>query len=68
MGYHSAAFKPTWHFYLLKAELVTPEYIATLSPTMQKVMHEYVACMKQYPDMSQTWKWEYNFPDKAGVS
>lgn len=68
MGYHSAAFKPTWHFYLLKGELVTPEYISTLSPTMQKMMHDYVACMKQYPDMSQTWKWEYNFPDKARVS
>lgn len=65
MGYHSAKFPPTWHFYLLKGELLTPEYLETLDPTMRKMMQEYLACRKQYPDMSETWKWEYNFPDKA---
>ena len=62
MGYHSSAFPPTWHFYLLNSSLVTPEYMATLSPTMRKMMEEYVACMRQYPDMARTWQWGYNFP------
>ena len=62
MGYHSSAFPPTWHFYLLNSSLVTPEYMATLSPTMRKMMEEYVACMRQYPDMARTWQWDYNFP------
>ncbi|GAB3806574.1 hypothetical protein GCM10028819_42220 [Spirosoma humi] len=64
MGYHSAAYPPTWHFYLLNGDLLTPEYMATLSPTMRGMMEEYLACRRQYPDMSQTWKREYNFPDE----
>jgi hypothetical protein len=36
--------------------------MATLSPTMRKMMEEYVACMRQYPDMARTWQWDYNFP------
>lgn len=63
MGYHSAAHPPTWHFYLLKSSLITDEYLQTLSPTMQKMMGEYLACLKEYPNMSDTWKKEYNFPN-----
>ena len=61
MGYHSAASPPTWHFYLLKGELLTPEYLDTLSPKMRKMMEEYIACRAIYPNMEDTWKWEYNF-------
>ena len=67
MGYHSALYPPTWHFYLLNGELLTPEYLDRLSPTMRRMMEEYLECRRQYPDMSQTWKWEYNFPQKAMV-
>ena len=67
MGYHSALYPPTWHFYLLNGDLLTPEYLDRLSPTMRRMMEEYVECRRQYPDMSQTWKWEYNFPQKAMV-
>ncbi|MCK8494857.1 phytanoyl-CoA dioxygenase family protein [Spirosoma sp. RP8] len=67
MGYHSAAYPPTWHFYLLNGDLLTPEYMTTLSPTMRGMMEEYLACREQYPDMSQTWKREYNFPDEQLV-
>ena len=67
MGYHSALYPPTWHFYLLNGDLLTPEYLDRLSPTMRCMMEEYVECRHQYPDMSQTWKWEYNFPQKAMV-
>ena len=67
MGYHSALYPPTWHFYLLNGDLLTPEYLDRLSPTMQRMMEEYLECRRQYPDMSQTWKWEYNFPQKAMV-
>lgn len=63
MGYHSAAHPPTWHFYLLKSSLITDEYLQTLSPTMQKMMGEYLACLKEYPNMNDTWKKEYNFPN-----
>ncbi|UHG94072.1 phytanoyl-CoA dioxygenase family protein [Spirosoma oryzicola] len=67
MGYHSAAYPPTWHFYLLNGDLLTPEYMTTLSPTMRGMMEEYLACREQYPDMSQTWKRAYNFPDEQLV-
>jgi len=62
MGYHSAAFPPTWHFYLLNGDLLTEDYLNTLSPTMRRMMEEYLACRKEYPNMSDTWKKEYNFP------
>ena len=56
MGYHSASKPPTWHFYLLNGDLLTPEYLERLSPTMRTMMDEYLACRKQYPEMSATWK------------
>jgi len=62
MGYHSAALPPTWHFYLLNGDLLTEDYLNTLSPTMHRMMDEYLACRKEYPNMSDTWKKEYNFP------
>jgi ectoine hydroxylase-related dioxygenase (phytanoyl-CoA dioxygenase family) len=65
MGYHSAKFPPTWHFYLLNGDLLTPEYLERLSPTMKRMMEEYLECRKRYPDMSDTWKKEYNFPELA---
>ena len=65
MGYHSASHPPTWHFYLLNSSLITEEYLQTLSPAMQKMMGEYLACLKEYPNMNDTWKKAkaYNFPD-----
>jgi ectoine hydroxylase-related dioxygenase (phytanoyl-CoA dioxygenase family) len=68
MGYHSAAFPPTWHFYLLNSDLVTPEYKATLSPELRHMMDQYLDCKAQYPEMSQTWQWDYNFSDQFAVS
>ena len=65
MGYHSAKFPPTWHFYLLNGDLLTPEYLDRLSPTMRTMMEEYLECRRQYPNMSDTWKKEYNFPAMA---
>ena len=56
MGYHSASKPPTWHFYLLNAALLTPDYLDRLSPTMRRMMEEYLECKKQYPDMEETWK------------
>ncbi|WP_256011081.1 phytanoyl-CoA dioxygenase family protein [Desertivirga xinjiangensis] len=67
MGYHSADFPPTWHFYLLNSDLLTPAYLDTLSPTMRKMMGEYLECKKQYPNMADTWKKEYNFPEEYSV-
>ena len=59
MGYHSASKPPTWHFYLLNAELLTPDYLDRLSPTMRQMMEEYLACKQQYPHMEDTWKEGY---------
>jgi ectoine hydroxylase-related dioxygenase (phytanoyl-CoA dioxygenase family) len=56
MGYHSAANPPTWHFYLLNASLLTPEYLQTLSPKMRQMMEEYLACRSEYPNIEDTWK------------
>jgi ectoine hydroxylase-related dioxygenase (phytanoyl-CoA dioxygenase family) len=56
MGYHSASKPPTWHFYLLDAQLLTPDYLERLSPTMRQMMEEYLACKQQYPRMKDTWK------------
>ncbi|CAL1519644.1 phytanoyl-CoA dioxygenase family protein [Chitinophaga sp. MM2321] len=64
MGYHSAQYPPTWHFYLLNGDLLTPQYLETLSPDMKRMMEEYLACRQQYPEMSDTWKYAYNFPEK----
>ncbi|MET6999925.1 phytanoyl-CoA dioxygenase family protein [Chitinophaga defluvii] len=64
MGYHSAKYPPTWHFYLLNDTLLTPQYLETLSPEMKQMMKEYLACRQQYPNMNDTWKYDYNFPGK----
>lgn len=67
MGYHSAVYPPTWHFYLLNDQLLTPDYIETLSPKMQVMIKEYMVCRKKYPNMEDTWKWEYNFPYESAT-
>lgn len=59
MGYHSSEKAPTWHFYLLNADLLTLAYLDTLNPTMKKMMEEYLACKKKYPRMEDTWKESY---------
>ena len=59
MGYHSASKPPTWHFYLLDAQLLTPDYLDRLSPTMRRMMENYLACNQQYPNMEDTWKEGY---------
>jgi hypothetical protein len=40
----------------------------TLSPTMRTMMEHYLACKAQYPDMSRTWQWEYNFPGQPALN
>jgi ectoine hydroxylase-related dioxygenase (phytanoyl-CoA dioxygenase family) len=62
MGYHSANYPPTWHFYLLDVNRFTPSYLKRLSPTMRRMMEDYLACRKKYPDIQKTWSWNYNFP------
>jgi len=62
MGYHSSEHPPTWHFYLLNDDLLTKEYLNTLSPTIKSMMEDYIACRSKYPDMSKTWTKAYNFP------
>ena len=59
MGYHSAKYLPTWHFYLLKGDLLTEDYLKTLSPRMRGMMEEYLECRKLYPNMVDTWKEGY---------
>lgn len=59
MGYHSASKPPTWHFYLLNSELLTADYLDRLSPTMRRMMEEYLECKQQYPNMEDTWKEGY---------
>lgn len=63
MGYHSAAYPPTWHFYLLNGDLLTKEYLKTLSPTMKSMMEAYLACRAKYPEIAATWTKAYNFPE-----
>lgn len=67
MGYHSAVYPPTWHFYLLDDKLLTPDYIESLNPTMKGMVTEYLACREKYPDMEDTWKWSYNFPSESAI-
>lgn len=59
MGFHSAMKPPTWHFYLLNGDLLTPEYLETLAPTMRTMMKEYLDCRGKYPNMEDTWKVGY---------
>src|SRR5690606_21522031 len=67
MGYHSAIYPPTWHFYLLDDKLLTPDYIESLNPTMKGMVTEYLACREKYPDMEDTWKWSFNFPSESAI-
>ena len=55
MGYHSAAFPPTWHFYLLNSDLLTSDYLKRLNPTMRVMMEQYLDCKNEYPDIEATW-------------
>ncbi len=59
MGYHSAKHPPTWHFYLLNGDLLTEDYLKTLSPRMRGMMEEYLECRELYPNMADTWKEGY---------
>jgi ectoine hydroxylase-related dioxygenase (phytanoyl-CoA dioxygenase family) len=59
MGYHSATLPPTWHFYLLDADRLTDEYLERLDPTMRRMMHDYLACRAEYPEMSATWQRDF---------
>jgi ectoine hydroxylase-related dioxygenase (phytanoyl-CoA dioxygenase family) len=59
MGYHSAKYPPTWHFYLLNGDLLTEDYLKTLSSRMRGMMEEYLECRKLYPSMDETWKEGY---------
>lgn len=59
MGYHSNAFPPTWHFYLLNKALLTDEYMETLDSTMKSMMEKYIACREKYPNIEDTWVTEY---------
>ena len=59
MGYHSASLPPTWHFYLLNGDLLTEDYLKTLSPRMHQMMEEYKECLNQYPNIEDTWKEGY---------
>jgi len=43
-------------------------YMDTLSPTMRTMMEQYLACKAQYPDMSRTWQWDYNFPHQPALN
>lgn len=54
LGYHSATHKPTYHFYVLKFAEYTPEYLATLTPEVRKMLEEHIAERKKYPDVSGT--------------
>ena len=57
MGYHSAARKPTWHFYLLPlAPISDPAYQARLQPRIRGMVEEYIALRHRYPRMEDTWQ------------
>jgi len=57
MGYHSAARKPTWHFYLLPlAPISDPAYQARLQPRIRGMVEEYIALRQRYPRMEDTWQ------------
>lgn len=58
MGYHSNAYDPTWHFYLLDSNLLTEDYLKKLNPIMRSMMEDYVACRAKFPNMADTWKKE----------
>lgn len=56
MGYHSAARRPTWHFYLLpKAPIADPAYQALLPPRILAMVREHLTWRERYPRMEDTW-------------
>ncbi len=55
LGFHSAKYPPTWHFYLFDDSKFTQEYINSLSPEIQEMVEQYLDLKKAYPNMEDTW-------------
>ena len=58
LGYHTATRRPTWHFYALQIDPLTPEYLATLEPTVRTMLEAHLADRRIYPDVTKTYRRE----------
>lgn len=56
LGYHTATRPPTWHFYGLQKDALTPEYLASLEPTVRAWLERHLARRAAFPDVTQTYR------------
>jgi len=55
-GYHCKKYPPTWHFYTGSLMSFRPEYLATLTPVVRRMLEERIERLKQYPDMQPSFR------------
>jgi len=55
LGYHTATRPPTWHFYGLRTEALTPEYLASLEPRVREILEAHLAERAAFPDVTKTY-------------
>jgi hypothetical protein len=55
LGYHTATRPPTWHFYGLQTEALTPEYLSSLEPTVRTMLEAHLARRAAFPDVTKTY-------------
>lgn len=56
IGYHCANRPPTWHFYSHNHDRFTPDYLATLSPTVRKMIEDRIRRGREYPDVKTSYR------------
>jgi len=56
IGYHCGSRPPTWHFYSHNHDRFTSAYLATLSPTVRKMIEDRIRREKEYPDVKTSYR------------
>lgn len=55
-GYHCAGLAPTWHFYSHSPDAFTADYLATLSPTVRRMIQDRLQRLRDYPDVVASYR------------
>jgi len=56
MGFHCALYPPTWHFYVFNDDAVTPDFLATLTPPVRRMVEARAARRKLFPDVRTSYR------------
>ena len=56
IGYHCTRRPPTWHFYSHSPDQFTPDYLATLSPTVRGMIEDRLERQREWPDVKASYR------------